>query len=56
MQCTVEVLEAIREKMTKSEIFSQSSLSSDLKAVSCDLDIPHKITMQICRAAVNVCP
>jgi glutamyl-tRNA synthetase len=47
-----EVLEAIRQRLSKTQSFSQSSLTSELKAVSSALDIPHKVTMTTCRAAV----
>lgn len=46
------MLEAVRERLTQLRGFTERDLTSDLKGVSADLDISHKVTMQLCRAAV----
>lgn len=46
------VLDAIIERLSRSCDFSRDVLTSELKAVSSALRVPHRITMQLCRAAV----
>lgn len=50
--CIAIVLEAVRERLTQLRDFTERDLTSDLKGVSATLNVSHKVTMQLCRAAV----
>lgn len=50
--CIAIVLEAVRERLTQLRDFTERNLTSDLKGVSATLNVSHKVTMQLCRAAV----
>lgn len=42
----------VREAMSRLSHFSKEGITSALKSVSTALDVPHRNTMQLCRAAI----
>lgn len=48
----VAVMVAVREALSGLCDFSKEEITSALKSVSTTLDVPHRNTMQFCRAAV----